>query len=243
MTDDHPDVDDLDLTGWVVRETVLDKSRFVGVVMRDAELDGLITNLTVNGVEVTAYVEAELDRREPVRVLLRSDDLDDLREAWMVLQAGWAETTERLRRMGEGAAQTSVGGEWSAVQTLRHLVFVADAWLRGHVLDGPLAYHPLGLGASFMDGRQLGLDPDAHVTLDEVLAVNAERVDFVTRVLVAATPDTVGAPVRELPAGSFPAPQPGRTLLDCLHVVLNEEWAHHSFCVRDLDRLESGAAP
>ena len=103
---------DRDLSGAEFRETVLDKARFVGVVMRDAELDGLITNLTVNGVEVTAYVEAELDRREPVRVLMRSDDLDDLREAWTVLQAGWAETIERLRRMGEEAAQAGVGGEW-----------------------------------------------------------------------------------------------------------------------------------
>jgi hypothetical protein len=27
-------------------------------------------------------------------------------------------------------------------------------------------------------------------------------------------------------------------VLECLRVVLNEEWAHHGFCVRDLDLLE-----
>jgi hypothetical protein len=32
-------------------------------------------------------------------------------------------------------------------------------------------------------------------------------------------------------------------VLECLHVVLNEEWAHHGFCVRDLDLLETEALP
>jgi hypothetical protein len=26
-------------------------------------------------------------------------------------------------------------------------------------------------------------------------------------------------------------------VLECVHVVLDEEWAHHGFCVRDLDLL------
>ena len=55
--------DDEDLTGAEFRECDLSRTRLVGVVMQDAEIDGLITNLVVNGVEVTAYVEAELDRR------------------------------------------------------------------------------------------------------------------------------------------------------------------------------------
>ena len=59
---------DQDLTEAEFRECVLDRARLVGVVMQDAEIDGLVTNLVVNGVEVTAYVEAELDRRHPVRV-------------------------------------------------------------------------------------------------------------------------------------------------------------------------------
>jgi hypothetical protein len=29
-------------------------------------------------------------------------------------------------------------------------------------------------------------------------------------------------------------------VLQCLHVVLNEGWAHHGFCVRDLDLLLAG---
>ena len=235
---DRPDIDDLDLSGWVVRETVLDRARFVGVVMRDAELDGLITNLVVNGVEVTTYVEAELDRRDPVRVLLRSDEPADLREAWAELQRRWADTVARLRRLGEDAAQTGVDGEWSAVQTLRHLVFVTDSWLRSAALGQHDGVSPLGLGASFMDGQALGLDLDARPSLAEVLALRAERVADVRRVLDEATPERLTAQVPPT-GGGWPPPAEGRTLLDCVHVVLDEEWAHHGFCVRDLDLLES----
>ena len=30
----------------------------------------------------------------------------------------------------------------------------------------------------------------------------------------------------------------GKSVLQCLHVVLNEEREHHGFCVRDLDLLK-----
>ncbi len=51
-----------DLTGAEFRECDMTGARLIGVVMQDAEIDGLVTNLVVNGVEVTGYVEAELDR-------------------------------------------------------------------------------------------------------------------------------------------------------------------------------------
>jgi hypothetical protein len=79
---------DRDLSGVEFRECVLDRARLVGVVMQDAQIDGLVTNLVVNGVEVSAYVEAELDRRHPVRVLIRSKDPADLRAGWRQLRAG-----------------------------------------------------------------------------------------------------------------------------------------------------------
>lgn len=120
---------DEDLHGAEFRECDLTGARLIGVVMQDAVIDGLITNLVVNGVEVTEYVEAELDRRHPVRVLIRSEDPADLREASRQLRAGWAATIERIRRT-PGIERRSVNDEWSAVQTMRHLVFVHDSWFR-----------------------------------------------------------------------------------------------------------------
>jgi hypothetical protein len=114
---------DEDLTGAEFRECDLSRARMVGVVMQDAEIDGLVTNLVVNGVEVMSYVEAELDRRHPVRLLIRSDQPDDLREAWRQLRDDWATTNERVRSMPENNEHRGVDGEWSMVETQRHLVF------------------------------------------------------------------------------------------------------------------------
>jgi len=89
-------------------------------VMRDAVIDGLVSNLVVNGVEVMSYVEAELDRRHPVRLLIRSADPAGLRHGFRQLRADWAATLERLQGMPKGCEHQRVGGEWSAVETLRH---------------------------------------------------------------------------------------------------------------------------
>src|ERR1700750_2576812 len=91
--------DDEDLTGAQFRECDLSRARLVGVVMQDAEIDGLVTNLPVNGVEVMPYVEAELDRRHPVRLLMRSDEPADLQQAWRRLRDDWGTTTESVRSM------------------------------------------------------------------------------------------------------------------------------------------------
>ena len=34
-------------------------------------------------------------------------------------------------------------------------------------------------------------------------------------------------------------PQHEVTILSCLHVILEEEWEHHRFAVRDLDAIEA----
>ena len=149
--------DDEDLTGAEFRECDLSRARLVGVVMQDAEIDGLVTNLVVNGVEVMPYVEAELDRRHPVRLLIRSDEPADLREAWRQLRDDWATTTERVRSMPEDSEHHGVDGEWSMVETLRHLVFVHDSWFRRCVLGLTEPFTAMGLGPPFvMDQEEKG---------------------------------------------------------------------------------------
>ena len=152
---------DEDLTGAEFRECDLSDTRLVGVVMQDAVIDGLVTNLVVNGVEVMAYVEAELDRRHPVRLLIRSDDPDDLRRAARRLRTDWAATVARMRR-SPGIEHASANDEWSAAQTLRHLVFVHDSWFRRCCLGSTATFTPMGLGIeSVPDREQQGLDPSA----------------------------------------------------------------------------------
>ncbi len=234
--------DDEDLTDAVFRECDLSRARLVGVVMQDAEIDGLVSNLVVNGVEVMSYVEAELDRRHPVRLLIRSDEPADLREAWRQLRRAWAETTERSRSMPEGSEHVGVDGEWSMVQTLRHLVFVHDSWFRRCVLGLTEPFTAMGLAAPFVpDQDELGLDPSAGPGLDEVLAVRDRQASEIEAWLAEVTSEQLArtAPVPD--DDRWPPYATGRLVRQCFRTVLDEEWAHHGFCVRDLDTLSRRA--
>ncbi len=236
--------DDEDLTGAEFRECDLSGTRLVGVVMQDAEIDGLITNLMVNGVEVMSYVEAELDRRHPVRLLIRSDEPVDLREAWRQLRAAWVATAERAGSMAEGSEHVGVDGEWSMVETLRHLVFVHDSWFRRCVLGLTEPFTAMGLATSFVPDREgLGLDTSARPGLDEVLAVRDRQASEIEAWLAGVTPERLAktAPVPD--DERWPPYAHGRSVRQCLGTVLNEEREHHGFCVRDLDKLSRRAAP
>jgi hypothetical protein len=228
-----------DLTDAEFRECDLRRARLIGVVMQDAVIDGLVSNLVVNGVEVSAYVEAELDRRHPVRLLIRSSAPADLREGHRQLQANWAKTVARLREMPPGSEHQRVNGEWSAVETLRHLMFVHDSWFRRCCLGSTEPFTLIGLGPPDVHPHNNGLDQDAFPSLDDVLAVREEQAAELERWLAGVTEEQLSA-TAPIPDGpGWPPYARGRTTLQCLHVVLDEEWAHHGFCVRDLDLLES----
>src|SRR3954453_20031296 len=230
---------DEDLSGAEFRECDLSRANLVGVIMQDAVIDGLVTNLVVNGVEVTEYVEAELDPRHPVRLLIRSDEPTELREGWRELRADWAATIERMRAT-PGVEHRSVNDEWSAVETERHLVFVHDSWFRRCCLGSTEPFTAIGLASEFVpDQEEQGLDRAAAPSLDEVLAARDVQGAELERWLSTVTADQLSAPA-PVPAGpGWPPYARGKSVLECVQVVLHEEWAHHGFCVRDLDLLGS----
>ncbi|MFG1925463.1 DinB family protein [Cryptosporangium sp. NPDC048952] len=230
---------DEDLHGVEFRECDLTGARLIGVVLQDAVIDGLVTNLVVNGVEVTGYVEAELDRRHPVRVLIRSDDPDDLREAARQLHTGWAATIERIRRT-PGVEGRGVNDEWSAAQTLRHLVFVHDSWFRRCCLGSAELFTPMGIGTTVepyhgAHGLDLTLDPP----LDEIVAVREAQAAELESWLADVTPAHLAARAPVPDDDVWPPYARGRSVLQCLRTVLNETFEHHNFCIRDLDLLEA----
>lgn len=231
--------EDEDLTDAEFRECDLSRARLIGVVMQDAVIDGLVTNLVVNGVEVSSYVEAELDRRYPVRLLIRSSDPADLREGARRLRAEWTATITRLRGMPQGSEDERVGGEWSAVETLRHLVFVHDSWFRRCCLGSTQLFTAIGLASDFVpDQEEQGLDRTASPGLLEVLTTRDEQVAEMERWLASVTVDQLSA-AAPVPAGpGWPPYARGKSVLECVRVVLNEEWEHHRICVRDLDLLQ-----
>lgn len=230
--------EDQNLTDAEFRECDLTRARLIGVVMQDAVIDGLVSNLVVNGVEVSSFVERELDRRHPVRLLIRSDDPADIREAHRQLQSGWGETIERMRQMSPGSEHQRVADEWSAVETLRHLVFVNDSWFRRCCLGSTAAFTGIGLASDFVhDQEEQGLDPSAAPSLDEVVAVRGEQAAELEGWLATATTRELEKPAPVPTRPGWPSYARGKSVLECLQVVLNEEFQHHRFCLRDLDIL------
>jgi hypothetical protein len=229
---------DTDLTGAEFREATLNDARFIGAVAHDVEVDGLINNLWVNGVEVMQFVEAELDRRHPERLLLRSTDVAGLRKGWEAVADLWSGTMDQIAALPVRDQNRRVDGEWSAIETLRHLVFVTDAWFRRAVLGVDRPYHPIGLPATFTShGPDLGLALEARPTLEEVRAVRAEQAAEVTAYLADATDEHLERPGARASGPGWPPDPTDETVLGCLQILLNEEWEHHQFCVRDLARL------
>jgi hypothetical protein len=155
------------------------------------------------------------------------------------LQTDWTATIERVRA-SPGLEHCTVNGEWSALQTLRHLVFVHDSWFRRCVLGSTKLFTPMGLALDNVPDREMqGLDLAADPTLDEVAAVRGEQAAELDAWLSTATPSQLAAPA-PIPEGEgWPPYARGRSTRQCLGTVLNEEWAHHSFCVRDLELVET----
>jgi hypothetical protein len=152
--------------------------------------------------------------------------------AWRTNAASWTATVARARRLQEPRLHERVDGEWSFVETLRHLVFVTDVWVRDVVEEAPSPFHPWGMPPTFRaaDGATLGIDADASPSLDEVLAVRAERMTQAERAFRGLTADALARRC---------APREGRfTVAGALQTVLFEEWAHEQYATRDLARLD-----
>ncbi|MGH2796018.1 MAG: pentapeptide repeat-containing protein, partial [Actinomycetota bacterium] len=116
-----------------------------GVEMVDVRISGEIQNLIINGVDVAPFIEAELDRREPDRAKMRPTDPAGFREAWDIVERLWDATVERARDLDPRLLHESVDDEFTFIETLRHLVFATDAWVRRAILGDPSPWDPLGL--------------------------------------------------------------------------------------------------
>ncbi|MCU1396748.1 MAG: pentapeptide repeat protein [Ilumatobacteraceae bacterium] len=248
------DFEHVDLTGASFRKVQLNDARFrmvdmSGARMRDVslsggEIDGAeIDGLRINGVEVARLIEAELTRLQPARSLRRSSDPNELRAAWAAIELAWATAYRRAAAMPAGTVDVCVEEEWSFAETVRHMVFVTDAWL-GAVLGSEPRFHPWGVAFSDVgefveDVAALGVDVDATPSWGDVLAVRAERVARVCELLSTATPESLS----ELTAGPVWAGDEPITVLRCVWVVLREELEHLRFAERDLDVIEADAQP
>lgn len=206
------------------------------VVMRGVEIAGMDVDapwlsegrgLLVNGVDVTPFVEQELDRRFPGRSQRRAPSPAGLREAWTVVDRAWDAAIERAAGLPAGSVDVRIEGEWSFAETLRHLVHATDIWLGKAVLGLTEADdHPLGLGygSRVSEVRPWG----------EVLEARAGRVEMVRSFLATVTDELLDEERR-----NPHDPAHAETVRHCLHVILEESWEHLRFALRDLDAIET----
>lgn len=231
------------LDGLEIRDCEVNGLKIVDCYGSDVYLGGDFERLVVNDVDVTDYVEADLDRRQPTRVLARdAASVEDYRAAWDAIETLWTATLERAKQMPEARLQEQVDGEWSFVETQRHLLFASDAWLGSAVLEEEAPYHPLGFPAGGTPpdaAAKLGLTLDASPTLDEVLAPRLARMATVRRVVDEITQAELDRVCGRKPADMYPDRE--YVVRRCLKVVLKEEAEHHRYAVRDLPELAAGA--
>jgi DinB family protein/pentapeptide repeat protein len=195
----------------------------------NVDIDGLVDHVTINGVDITQYVN-ERDPWYPLRAMLRPGDREGMKAAWDALEEAWAATMARARQRSGAQLRESVGGEWSFVQTLRHLVFAMDKWFTVPILGGE--FHPIGLpNTGSADFGWPGLDPDADPTFDEVVAVRAERAARLREYLDGVTPTDLSREVDVLENGITP-------VNECLYTVFEEEFEHNRYAGRDLAHFE-----
>jgi hypothetical protein len=223
------------------RDVMFGRVRMRGVELMDVDISGEISNLTINGVDVAPLIDAELQRRHPDLAKMRPSDPAGFREAWDVLQRLWAETVDRARGMDPALLHESVDGEWSFVETLRHLAFATDAWIRRGILGDPTPWDPLDLPWDQMpDTPGVPRDRDVRPSLDRVLELRRDRVAGVRDYLDGLTDEALAADTEPVEGPGWPQSR-SYPVRDCLLVVLNEEWWHRRFAERDLDALQARA--
>lgn len=208
-----------------------------GVDLVDVSIDGQIHNLTINGVDVGPLVQADLDRRYPDLAKMRPVDPAGFREAWEIIEKLWNSTLERARRLRPELLHESVDGEWSFIETLRHLVFATDSWIRRAILGEPSPWDPLSLPRDEMpDTRGVPRDRSARPSLDAVLELRRDRMGTVRQVIEGLTEQSLAGQTEPVGGPGWPEPR-SYPVRECLLTVLNEEWQHRRYAERDLDAL------
>lgn len=200
--------------------------------LTDVTVDAFVDGLVVNGVDVTEYVNAN-DPWYPLRQVLRPTDVASMKEGIAQLDAAWAVAVDRVGRLPAGAEHRSVDGEWSFVQTLRHLVFAFDKWFEVPVLGGTM--QPIGLLDAYSQRSEWpGVDRDADPSLAVVLEVFRSQYARLDTHLDGVADDELGA--------QFDVPDGGpHELRQCVGTVLEEGFWHLRYADRDLTTL--GAPP
>jgi uncharacterized damage-inducible protein DinB len=229
------------LNGSRIDNADLHRVTMRGVEISDTTISGEIKNLVINGIDVAPLVDAELDRMYPDKPKFRPVTADGFRDAWDINQRLWNLTVDRARRLAPEQVHESVDGEWSFVQTLRHLAFATESWVGRGILGDPSPWHALSLPWDQMRPTEgVPHDREARPSLDQALALRQDAMALVRRVVDDLTDERLGQTSDPLVGPGWPPEGDRLEVRQCLLVVLNEEWWHRMYAERDLAVIEQG---
>ena len=233
---------DVDLSGARFRAVSLNGAVLRGVELGNVDIYGEVENLTINGVDIGPLVNAELNRRYPDRAKMQPTDPAGFREGWDTLERLWGGTVDHARRLPPELLHESVDSEWSFIETLRHLVFATDSWIRRTILGDPSPWDPLDLPWDEMpDIPGVPRDRVVRPSLDEVLELRRDRMATVREVIDGLTDESLDRHTRPVEGPGWPEPR-SYPVRECLLIILSEEWEHRLYAERDLDALGAHSA-
>ena len=217
-----------DLRGARFRDVNLTDVKISHAWLVDVDIDALVEKVVINGVDITDFVN-ERDPWYPLRTMLRPPDPEAMRATWSALEAEWDSTIARALALPDDALRQSVDGEWSFLQTLRHLVFAMDKWFTAPILGE--GFDPIGLpNSGSVDFPWPGLDYDLRPSVSEALAVRADRATRFREYVETVAAADLSRPVDVLENGTNP-------IQECLYTVFEEEFWHNRYARRDLEQL------
>jgi hypothetical protein len=165
--------------------------------------------------------------------MLMPTDPADMRTVFDLLEAEWAITHAAAAALPEATRHQQVNGEWSYVETLRHLVFAIDKWFTAPVLGEP--FSPIGMSnRGSVDFPWPNIDLSLAVTSDEALALFTDRMNSVRRFLETVDAADLDTPMDVLENGPH-------ALNECIYTVLEEGFWHLRYIRRDLALLDASA--
>jgi hypothetical protein len=178
---------------------------------------------------VTDSTSTDLDQGK-----MRPVDADGFREAWNIIERLWGQTVARAQTLTSETLHVRVEGEWSFIETLRHLVFITDAWVLRAILEDPSPWDPLDLPHDERpDEPDVPRDRDVRPPLEEILDLRADRMATVRQVIAGLDDESM----TDLTEPGGPG-QMSMSVRSCLQIVLSEEWAHRLYAERDLNAFQ-----
>ncbi|MEX2392871.1 MAG: DinB family protein [Actinomycetota bacterium] len=140
-------------------------------------------------------------------------------------------TVDRVSAISAEEQDRRINDEWSAVESIRHIVFVIDIWLSKTIRGQTDPFHPIGIPPHFVPRKLPGssIDPDTTPSFDEARDALRDRLATLRGFLDGLVPDELTRPIDAH----------AKTVGGALNVIFTELNAHNRFINRDLDIIEA----